>query len=48
MNEPDQREEAIFEAALQLPAAERAVYLDKACGGDARLRQRIVALLQAN
>ena len=39
------REEAVFDAALSLPAEERAAYLDKACSGDASLRQRIEVLL---
>jgi sugar lactone lactonase YvrE len=42
-------EETIFEAALakQTPA-ERSAYLDKACNGDALLRRRIEALLEAH
>jgi serine/threonine protein kinase/WD40 repeat protein len=47
MSEPEQREEAIFEAALQLPAAERAAYVDGACGGDAALQRRVEGLLAA-
>src|SRR5437763_1368782 len=40
---------AIFLAALEEHAPEiRAAYLDGACGGDARLRQRVEALLQAH
>ena len=43
MNERD-----LFIAALQIDdPAERAAYLDKACGGDAELRQRVEALLAA-
>jgi eukaryotic-like serine/threonine-protein kinase len=42
-----QREEALFDAALALPPAERADYLAQACGPDARLRQRMAALLQS-
>ena len=38
MNQADQREEAVFEAALQLPVGERAGYLDKTCARDADLR----------
>ena len=40
--------EAIFEAALQLPAAERAPYLQKSCGTDAALRRRVENLLSAH
>ena len=29
------REETLFAAALTLPAAERAAFLDRECGGDA-------------
>jgi eukaryotic-like serine/threonine-protein kinase len=47
MNSPGQREQALFEAALPLSAAERAAYLDRACRGDAQLRQRVEALLQS-
>src|SRR6266571_4832389 len=47
MSEPNQREEAIFEEALALPPDQRAACLDKACGQDAQLRQRVEALLQA-
>ena len=38
----------MFEAARQLPAEQRAVYLDGACGGDSALRERIEALLRAH
>jgi serine/threonine protein kinase/tetratricopeptide (TPR) repeat protein len=48
MNEPPDRELSVFEAARQLPAAERAAYLDQACAGDADLRQRLQKLLQAS
>jgi eukaryotic-like serine/threonine-protein kinase len=47
MNEPGQREEAVFEVALQLPADQRAAYLDNACAGDPELRRRVEALLDA-
>ncbi len=47
MNQPETREEAIFESALRLPVAQRAAYLDQTCAGDANLRQRIEALLGA-
>jgi len=48
MNEPPNREEDIFEAALPLAAAERAACLDRACVGDPALRQRVELLLQAH
>jgi len=48
MTDPANREVAVFGAALHLPAGQRAAYLDRACAGDAPLRQRIEELLQAN
>jgi eukaryotic-like serine/threonine-protein kinase len=49
MNPPaPSREEEIFSAAVALPVAERATYLEKACRGDAGLRQRIEGLLQSH
>ena len=47
MSETDPREEVVFEAALQLPARERAAYLDRTCAGDAVLRSRVQGLLGA-
>src|SRR5262245_33453233 len=42
-------EETIFEVALQKQTpAERAAYLDEACGGDADLRRRVAALLDTH
>src|SRR5258708_38488313 len=41
-------EESIFHLALEHPAHERAALLDKACGNDAALRQRVEVLLQAH
>ena len=41
-------EEELFSHAAELPAAERAAYLEKACAGDAALRARVEALLQAH
>src|SRR5262245_23982263 len=38
----------LFLAALERPPAERAAYLEAACGGDAALRQRVEALLAAH
>ena len=40
------RVDAIFDAAIDLSAEERAQYLDRACGGDAALRAEIVGLLR--
>ncbi|MBI3849306.1 MAG: tetratricopeptide repeat protein [Verrucomicrobia bacterium] len=47
MSESHQREAAIFDAAMELPAGQRAAHLDHACGGDAALRQRMESLLNA-
>src|ERR1700677_692283 len=48
MNGPDNREEALFDAAVQLAMPEeRAAYLQQACPDDEPLRQRVLALLQA-
>src|SRR5262245_54503262 len=42
-------EDSVFAAALRLrTAAERAAYLDEACGGNTALRQEVEALLQAH
>jgi serine/threonine protein kinase/Flp pilus assembly protein TadD len=38
----------LFDAALALPSPERAAYLDRACGQDAVLRQRVAGLLAAH
>jgi serine/threonine protein kinase len=48
MNEPSESEEVIFAEALIVPPGERGRYLDGACRGDAALRQRIEALIQAH
>src|SRR5262245_47088708 len=45
---PHEREQALFVAALERPAAERAAFLDSACQGDPVLRSRIAALLAAH
>jgi serine/threonine protein kinase/tetratricopeptide (TPR) repeat protein len=39
--------ESLYFAALEKPAAERAAFLDAACGGDADLRARVERLLAA-
>jgi serine/threonine protein kinase len=48
MPQPSEHEIEAFNVALELPPAERAAYLDQACAGDAALRQRVEALLQAS
>ena len=42
------REEALLALALMKPAAERAAFLERECGDDAGLRQRIEELLAAH
>jgi len=42
------REELLFQLALTKPAAERASFLDRECGDDKTLRQRLEALLAAH
>jgi eukaryotic-like serine/threonine-protein kinase len=42
------RVEAILDEVLELPPAERAGALDRACGGDAELRARLDALIAAD
>src|SRR6267143_1774639 len=48
MSEPIKPEVAILNTALELPSEQRASYMDKACAGDAALRQQVEALLQAH
>jgi len=48
MPSPQPREEEIFAAALKRPTAERAIFLEGACHGDAELRARLDALLAAH
>lgn len=45
---PNDREEALFEGAVQLEPAARAEYLARECGPDAALRERIHSLLAAH
>ena len=45
MSTPNQHEEALFQAALNLPPKDRDAYLGGACGEDAQLRGRIVERL---
>src|SRR5262249_33211036 len=47
MNESLDHLESLFVAALQMPPAERATYLDRACADDPAVRQRVEALLRA-
>src|SRR2546426_6639346 len=48
MIEPLNPEVAILNEALDLPAGQRAAYLDQACAGDAELRRQVEALLRAH
>jgi serine/threonine protein kinase len=48
MDNPPDREVAVFNAALQLPAGQRAAYLDAACAGENALRLKIEALLRVH
>ena len=43
-----QQVKSLFLAAAEKPAAERAAFLDQACGDDAALRKRLDDLLQAH
>jgi serine/threonine protein kinase len=42
-----QRADGIFDEALDLPPAQRAAFLDRACGGDSQLRALVERLLNA-
>src|SRR5258708_38906597 len=48
MTTPPNPEDAIVDAALEMPAHERAAYLDKLCGNDRQLRQLVDALPHAH
>src|SRR5271169_6624991 len=48
MNDSPDRDVEVFTETLLLPAGQRAAYLDRACGGDAELRQRVEALLKGH
>lgn len=48
MNDAPDREVAVFTEALQLPASERAAFLERACGGDSELRRKVEALLKGH
>src|SRR5436309_3516237 len=43
-----QRIKAVFDAAVSLPAGERARFLDRACGADAAFRAEVESLLAAS
>ena len=45
MDNPPDREVAVFNAAVQLPVGQRAAYLDESCAGESPLRVKIEALL---
>src|SRR5580765_1347731 len=48
MNEPTAREEALFTIALGKSGAEQEAFLQRECGNDGPLRQRVEALLAAH
>ncbi len=48
MIKPETNDLNLFTEAVQLPAAERAAYLKKACDGDDEVRGRVEALLSAH
>jgi serine/threonine protein kinase/tetratricopeptide (TPR) repeat protein len=48
MSADSNQEVAIFTEVLGLPSEERAAFLDRVCGGDERLREKVTALLKAN
>jgi len=48
MNDKPSRELALFAAALELPAEDRAAYLARECGDDHVLKARVEALLRAD
>jgi hypothetical protein len=47
MRENPMSDSGIFKAALKLPADQRVVYLDRACGDNQAQRQEVESLLQA-
>jgi len=48
MNGLPNRDVEVFTEAINLPAGERAAFLDKVCEGDAKLRQQVETLLQTH
>src|SRR3954469_710888 len=43
-----QRVDAVFDAVLELPAAEQAMYIERACSDDPALRDEVLQLLRAH
>src|SRR6267142_5062224 len=48
MNDPPNQDVVVFAEALQLPAGDRPAYLQRTCGADEGLRQRVERLLKAH
>jgi eukaryotic-like serine/threonine-protein kinase len=48
MNNSSDRDVVVFAEAIQLSADERSAYLERACGADKELRQRVERLLKAH
>jgi serine/threonine protein kinase len=48
MNDVPQPDLEIFTAAIRLPVGERAAFLERICGADGELRQRVNALLETH
>ena len=48
MKGDSEREVAIFIEALTVPFQEREAFLERVCGGDESLRQKVEALLRAH
>ena len=48
MNDDAGREMAVFTEAIKVPFRDRDAFLDIACGGDEKMRQRVVSLLKAH
>ncbi|HEY4415252.1 MAG TPA: tetratricopeptide repeat protein [Verrucomicrobiae bacterium] len=48
MSDSPNRDLVVFSEAIDLTAAERAAFLERACSGDEALRQRVEALLQTH
>src|SRR4030095_11409873 len=48
MNEFPNRDVEVFTEALRLPLGERATYLDRVCGNDGDMRERVEALLRTH
>lgn len=48
MSQSGEPADALFAAALELPAEQRPAFLDRACGGNPALRQRVEILLRSH